>query len=577
MKYYFVKNERKSPTTTDEPAWLRKIIKVWKHKYKCGGRLCTKVGDMESLILAPETLEHEDLTEITKAEAQTFVNGRFPEHEKDREVDDLTKFHIKTDKDGNFTNVTFDKKTIKILIKPPDISKAEKSYLGYATNHSGSINDETWALADSPHALTGAVTVNDTKTLTIEAGCAVNRDNDYDLIIFGKVIANGTATARITHQPTDRATAHYDSVDFAFDFNGADAGSSFTYNDFYSFSYCFYIRNALAGAPTINHLYTENCKHVIRNANSSSVAVEIENSLFYKGLAPVITSTEQVTFSFCEAYSFQGLQDADPLVADDCYFHDFDKNALADYVLATDCFFKHFESTAFNSASGTSVLTDCVFLDCLQYGIWGTGTPEITDCDIINSLNWGIRQNGDVTGAHLAGNFYADSTNVDTSANGQTTSTETPAQYSIVTSWTGASATRNTPVPTASSVTATVDGDNQTTITWTTDEYATSKVRWGTSAGVYDLETIQDDEWSNYDGSGGYTKSHSVVLKNIKENTKYYYQVGGQNVVGEQVSWSTEGNFTTSATVADVITVNMPITGSIKPKRLMATVRRVEN
>ena len=62
--------------------------------------------------------------------------------------------------------------------------------------HSGTINaDQTWCAADSPHVLTGVVTVASGVTLTIEAGSVVKPGW---LTVQGHLVAVGTETSRIT-------------------------------------------------------------------------------------------------------------------------------------------------------------------------------------------------------------------------------------------------------------------------------------------------------------------------------------------------------------------------------------------
>ena len=67
-----------------------------------------------------------------------------------------------------------------------------------AENHSGTIGTETWTFVNSPHIITGDVTVSDGHTLTIEAGCEVKFDGNYYLLISGRLIADGDSSNHIT-------------------------------------------------------------------------------------------------------------------------------------------------------------------------------------------------------------------------------------------------------------------------------------------------------------------------------------------------------------------------------------------
>ena len=60
-------------------------------------------------------------------------------------------------------------------------------------NHSGTIaSDETWAVADNPHIITGNLILNDAVHLTIEAGCNVEYSGYYYTYLRGKITWVGT-------------------------------------------------------------------------------------------------------------------------------------------------------------------------------------------------------------------------------------------------------------------------------------------------------------------------------------------------------------------------------------------------
>lgn len=66
-----------------------------------------------------------------------------------------------------------------------------------------------------------------------------------------------------------------------------------------------------------------------------------------------------------------------------------------------------------------------------------------------------------------------------------------------------------------------ITGDSAT-IEWTTDEPATSRVKYGIASGLYTN--------SNY--SGVLTASHSIELSSLEENTMYYYVVNSSDALG---------------------------------------------
>ena len=66
------------------------------------------------------------------------------------------------------------------------------------TNVSGPITtDTTWSWANSPYVVTNNVTVNSGVTLTVEPGVIVKFNPTKGLTVKGRIVANGTSTARI--------------------------------------------------------------------------------------------------------------------------------------------------------------------------------------------------------------------------------------------------------------------------------------------------------------------------------------------------------------------------------------------
>ena len=67
------------------------------------------------------------------------------------------------------------------------------------TEESGVISENTtWKLNNSPYIIKGSVNVSSGATLTIEAGVTVKFDGDYNLVIDGTLVAQGTADKLIT-------------------------------------------------------------------------------------------------------------------------------------------------------------------------------------------------------------------------------------------------------------------------------------------------------------------------------------------------------------------------------------------
>ena len=69
---------------------------------------------------------------------------------------------------------------------------------GATTNMSGTIaTDTTWSWAYSPYVVTDNVTVNSGVTLTVEPGVIVKFNETKGMTVKGRIVANGTSTARI--------------------------------------------------------------------------------------------------------------------------------------------------------------------------------------------------------------------------------------------------------------------------------------------------------------------------------------------------------------------------------------------
>lgn len=121
--------------------------------------------------------------------------------------------------------------------------------------------------------------------------------------------------------------------------------------------------------------------------------------------------------------------------------------------------------------------------------------------------------------------------------------------------------TSSSPMTLISNVLATVQSPTSVLISWTTNEPATSKVRYGTST-AYGLEV--------FDAS--LVTSHSIVVNNLTANTTYHYEVIS---VGSTTDQDADATFTTTGTdtgtpTPTAATVATPTITNIKDGDLFA-------
>src|SRR5262245_20595264 len=86
-----------------------------------------------------------------------------------------------------------------------------------STNVSGAINkNTTWAVSGSPYIVTGSVTINSGKILTIAAGVTVKFNSGTYLSAIGTLTAVGTASSPITFTSSSATPApgNWDSIRF---------------------------------------------------------------------------------------------------------------------------------------------------------------------------------------------------------------------------------------------------------------------------------------------------------------------------------------------------------------------------
>ncbi|HRH23122.1 MAG TPA: fibronectin type III domain-containing protein [Candidatus Magasanikbacteria bacterium] len=96
-------------------------------------------------------------------------------------------------------------------------------------------------------------------------------------------------------------------------------------------------------------------------------------------------------------------------------------------------------------------------------------------------------------------------------------------------------------VPVISNVTSTVVTDDEALIVWSTDEGATGRVHFGTTASVY-------TELSDFVST--YNREHAITLSNLATSTQYYFIVVSADSSGN-TSTSSEYTFTTLETLSE--------------------------
>lgn len=96
----------------------------------------------------------------------------------------------------------------------------------------------------------------------------------------------------------------------------------------------------------------------------------------------------------------------------------------------------------------------------------------------------------------------------------------------------------DTTPPQISDIEATPKGEDSVGITWTTDEFATSLISYGTQPNVY-TETVSD---------GLYFRQHEITLTNLRTETAYYYIVQSTDQSGNTAT-SSEHTFSTTYSV----------------------------
>lgn len=97
----------------------------------------------------------------------------------------------------------------------------------------------------------------------------------------------------------------------------------------------------------------------------------------------------------------------------------------------------------------------------------------------------------------------------------------------------------DTTPPMITNIAVTPVGSSSVNVTWTTDEFATSVIDYGTEPGTY-TNTISD---------AYYTKQHAVAMSSLLPNTTYYFLISSADQSGN-VATSAEQSFSTALHIA---------------------------
>ena len=97
----------------------------------------------------------------------------------------------------------------------------------------------------------------------------------------------------------------------------------------------------------------------------------------------------------------------------------------------------------------------------------------------------------------------------------------------------------DTTPPVISAVSVPTTTESSATITWTTDEPATSQVEYGKTAGYGSTTTL----------TNSLVTSHSVTISGLDSNTKYHFKVKSEDASGNEVTSTTDKTFTTPSPI----------------------------
>ena len=157
---------------------------------------------------------------------------------------------------------------------------------GYGTDHSGTISsDQTWSAAGNPHYITADLTVSNAIKLTIEPGCSIYVNGNYQINIYGALDATGTAQSPIIFTSGQGTPAKGDWK--GLNFNASDAGTTLSY-----------VTINFAGNSSLNCAV-----YFYSSANASFSHCNIMNSskkgIYISGSNPTFSDC---TISYCDEY-----------------------------------------------------------------------------------------------------------------------------------------------------------------------------------------------------------------------------------------------------------------------------------
>jgi len=119
----------------------------------------------------------------------------------------------------------------------------------------------------------------------------------------------------------------------------------------------------------------------------------------------------------------------------------------------------------------------------------------------------------------------------------------------------GSGSGEDTTAPDITNIKVGDDTGESVTITWDTDEDANSLVRYGPTT---DYGSMAGDDTVNSD-SDNFTQDHSVIVKNLVPDTKYYFIVISYDAAGN-INESSQESFTTSSGTSSISSVNVTST-----------------
>jgi hypothetical protein len=550
MKYYLVYNDiitfnpdTYEATTTDEPLWLRNEIDKWKDKYGCGGRVLTTPNNLQSFIISPDDdlrskCTDDSLFELFPRDAQEIINELMPPE--------------------------FDEAGLLIVQPTPTLEQLSKVFWGYAQNHSGTIStSETWTVANSPHHITGTITVAANQTLTFDPGITVYHDGDYRITLSSGTgglyaVGNSSGVINVLANAELLGTATRSTLGGLLTANTGIGNGCFVnlqFARFQNFSSLMSIGATTGNTFTLNNLHVTGCGALINFAAGYNKDITVSNCLFQSSSASwsySSTSTGSLTFSHCDFYGVgsysngsSGMQTQINFI--DCYSpnqigSNLKVSMLRSFLLATvgmgsantyntsfeSCIYKNCGFSLGNTSGGAHTFLNCDFVRRDSVAMFNQTTPtpiqlQVTSCFIAGTNSTGFS------------NYF---TGVQSTLQ---VTTNDAAHFAFITPRT----TRNF-VFTPASISSGSITNTGATIAWTVDFKTRNRVRYGTSSGVYTSTEDPYQTWSGWDGSKMQSVSASIPLSNLTPGITYFYVAESYDLVTDTWVTSAEGSFQTT-------------------------------